>query len=258
MDWFFKFFSNDHALELVLILSFSLLSFVITRKYLLALIKKVASKTKNQWDDIILSKNVFFRLSYLMPAIILHVFSEKVISSLISFDINFLEIDLFKRMLTGYILLVVLFVIDSLLTSFLTIYNNYEISKRIPIKGYLQLVKIFVFCIGAVLVISAILDKSPNIFIGGLSALTAVLLLIFKNSILSLVANIQITTNGLIKVGDWLEIPKFGVDGEVIEISLNTLKIPSFRQRLKLRVFEEICLRTSGELIRKCSSPPPS
>jgi miniconductance mechanosensitive channel len=228
MDWFFKFFSNDHALELVLILSFSLLSFVITRKYLLALIKKVASKTKNQWDDIILSKNVFFRLSYLMPAIILHVFSEKVISSLISFDINFLEIDLFKRMLTGYILLVVLFVIDSLLTSFLTIYNNYEISKRIPIKGYLQLVKIFVFCIGAVLVISAILDKSPNIFIGGLSALTAVLLLIFKNSILSLVANIQITTNGLIKVGDWLEIPKFGVDGEVIEISLNTLKIQNW------------------------------
>ena len=95
MDWFFKFFSNDHGLELVLILSFSLLSFVITRKYLLALIKKVASKTKNQWDDIILSKNVFFRLSYLMPAIILHVFSEKVISSLISFDINFLDLYFF-------------------------------------------------------------------------------------------------------------------------------------------------------------------
>lgn len=228
MDWFYKFFSNDHALELVLILSFSLLSFFITRKYLLALIKKVASKTKNQWDDIILSKNVFSRLSYLMPAIILHVFSEKIISSLVSFNINFLEIDLFKRMLTGYILLVVLFVIDSLLTSFLTIYNNYEISKRIPIKGYLQLAKIFLFCIGAVLVISALLGKSPNIFLGGLSALAAVLLLVFKNSILSLVANIQITTNGLIKVGDWLEIPKFGADGDVIEISLNTLKIQNW------------------------------
>lgn len=109
-----------------------------------------------------------------------------------------------------------------------SIYNQSEISRIRPIKGYLQSIQILASFMGFICILSIMLDKSPLIFLSGLGAMTAVLLLVFKDTILSFVAGVQLTSNDLIRVGDWVEMPQFNADGDVIEIALNTVKVQNW------------------------------
>jgi miniconductance mechanosensitive channel len=108
------------------------------------------------------------------------------------------------------------------------IYESYPISRRRPIKGFIQLAKIAVYIFSAIVVIGILIGESPIILLGGLGAMTAVLLLIFKDTILSLVASIQLTGQDLIRPGDWLEMPQFGADGDVIDVALYTVTVQNF------------------------------
>ena len=105
------------------------------------------------------------------------------------------------------------------------IYERFPVSRRIPIKGYLQLVMLIVSVVGAIFIVSLIVERSPFVLLTGLGALTAVLLLVFKDTILGLVAGVQLVANDMVRPGDWVEMPKYGADGDVIEITLNTVKI---------------------------------
>src|SRR5690606_26425147 len=97
-----------------------------------------------------------------------------------------------------------------------------------PIKGYLQVVKIAVYSVAAILVIAALIDRSPVLLFSGLGAMAAVLMLVFKDAILSLVASVQLTSNDMIRLGDWIEMPDFGADGDVIDIALHTVKVQNW------------------------------
>src|SRR5690606_13411754 len=97
-----------------------------------------------------------------------------------------------------------------------------------PIKGYLQVIKIFVFVIAGVLIIAALVDRSPLLLLSGLGAMSAVMLLVFKDSILSLVASIQLSSYDMLRVGDWIEMPSQNADGDVIDIALNTVKVQNW------------------------------
>ena len=108
------------------------------------------------------------------------------------------------------------------------LYERLPTSKNRPIKGFVQVAKILVLCGAAIIIISILIDESPLLLLSGLGAITAVLLLVFKDTILSLVASVQLTTNDMLRVGDWISMPSMGADGDVIDISLHTVKIQNF------------------------------
>jgi len=127
-----------------------------------------------------------------------------------------------------YIMIVAFSVVNRLLSVFNDIYQTYEISKTKPIKGYVQVAKIIVIIVGAILVFANLMGKSPFILLSGIGALSAVFMLVFKDSLLGLVAGIQLSATEMVRVGDWIEMSKYGVNGDIIDISLNTVTVRNF------------------------------
>ena len=127
-----------------------------------------------------------------------------------------------------YLVFIGLWVIDAIINTGLKLYQHSKLSSKLPLKGVCQALKIVVNASGLIFVLSILLDKSPLYFFSGLGALTAVLLLVFKDAILGLVAGIQLSVNNMIRQGDWIEMPKYGADGDVVEVSLTTVKVQNF------------------------------
>ncbi|WP_449539158.1 mechanosensitive ion channel family protein [Ferdinandcohnia sp. Marseille-Q9671] len=190
----------------------------ITKQVIIRIISRIVTKSKFTWDDMLLERKVFRRLSHIVPAIIIHQFAGTFpnYENLIVMGANI------------YIILVGLLVINSLLDAANDIYQTYEISKTRPIKGYVQVVKIIIITLGVILIIANLMGESPLILLSGIGALSAVFMLVFKDSLLGLVAGIQLTSNDMVRVGDWIEMPKYGADGDIIDISLNTVKVQNF------------------------------
>src|SRR5690606_20316278 len=113
-------------------------------------------------------------------------------------------------------------------------YSTFEISKVRPIKGYIQVVKIFIYIIGAIVIIANLIGESPLILLSGIGALSAVFMLVFRDSLLGLVAGIQLSSNNMVRVGDWIEMPKYKANGDVIDISLNTVKVQNFDKTITM------------------------
>lgn len=226
MDWFIGYGINEGTARnlaagilLLIIVLLSLIVNFITKKIVLRALSHIISNNKVKWDDVMYEKNVFHKLSHIVPALIIYSFApafpEKI--GLV-----------IQRFSSAYIILAGIFVMDALLNSVDDIYRTYEVSKNKPIKGYLQVAKIFVYIIGGILMIATIIGKSPLLLLSGIGALTAVLLLVFKDSLLGLVAGIQLSSNDMVRLDDWIEMPKYGANGTVIDISLNTVKVENF------------------------------
>lgn len=204
------------------VLLLATLSYYISRKILHSLIKRLVRKSTTQLDDILLENRFFRRLSYFVPAIIMYRITPLVISQYTGF------VNLIERISEVYMLFVGVLVIDSFFNSMHQVYLTTEMSKTRPIKGFIQVAKIILYSIVAIILVSWMLGQKPLAIIGGLGALSAVLMLIFKDSILGLVAGIQLTANNMVQIGDWISMPKYDVDGVVTEISLTTVKIQNF------------------------------
>jgi miniconductance mechanosensitive channel len=121
-----------------------------------------------------------------------------------------------------------LFVVDAFLNSVVDIYRTYEFAKRMPIKGFVQVIKIIVALLAFITVLAVVLKKDPSNLIAGMGAMTAIMLLIFKDSILGFVAGIQLSTNKMVHIGNWIEMSKFGADGDVIDITLTSVKVQNW------------------------------
>ncbi|MFC2140055.1 mechanosensitive ion channel family protein [Bacteroidota bacterium] len=200
------------------ILLLAWLSYVITKKFILTAIQKLIKKTKTEYDDILLNKKVLNRLSLILPLIILNEFVY-----LLPFAEEFLS-----RAIESLIVLVIILAIGINLTAFTQIHERLDKYKKHPIKGYVQVVMIILYIWGAILIIGILTGQSPWTLLGGIGALTAVIILIFKDTILSFVASIQISSYDLVQVGDWIEMKKYEVDGDVMDISLNVIKVRNF------------------------------
>ena len=124
-----------------------------------------------------------------------------------------------------YVIVVGLLVLDAALNAADDVYQKFEVARRVPIRGYIQVVKIVAIALGAIVVLSITLGKSPWVLLSGLGALTAVILLIFKDTILGLVAGVQLGANDMVRPGDWIEMKQFGADGDVMEVALTTVKV---------------------------------
>jgi len=212
----------SRGLILVLILCLSFLAYFIAKHFILKGIATVISKTETNWDDVILKKKVFNRIAHLAPAIVIYKF----------ISVPFIGYDWLISVINGaaliYMIIMVMLAVDALLNAFLAIYNTYEVSNRIPIKGFIQVFKIIIYFTSAIFIISILLNKTPIFLFSSLGALTAVLMFIFKDSILGFVAGIQLSANRMVAYGDWIEMPKYGADGEIIDIALTTVKVQNW------------------------------
>ncbi|MCP4703163.1 MAG: mechanosensitive ion channel family protein, partial [candidate division Zixibacteria bacterium] len=174
--------------------------------------------SRTKWDDILAERKVFDRLSHIAPALVIYYMANIFPAGQ----------ETIERVAIIYIILAGVLVYDSFLNAILEIYRNYEISKQKPIKGYIQVVKIITYIFVIIFVIATLMDRSPLVLLSGLGAMTAILMLIFKDSILGLVAGIQLSFNDMIRIDDWIEMPAFGADGDVIDITLNTVKVQNW------------------------------
>ncbi|GKV68406.1 membrane protein [Sporosarcina sp. NCCP-2716] len=195
-----------------------LIANLITKKVLIRLITHFLKKHRFRWDEYLLKRNVFRVMSHFVPALIIY-------SSAPAFPAYQHAIE--TAALT-YLVVVMLVAISRLLSVLNDIYQTYDISKTKPIKGYIQVIKLVVIIVGVIIVIARWVGESPAILLSGIGALSAVFLLVFKDSLLGLVAGIQLSANDMVRVGDWIEMPNYEADGEVIDISLNTVMVQNF------------------------------
>ncbi|HHV99238.1 MAG TPA: mechanosensitive ion channel [Clostridiaceae bacterium] len=208
----------SYGVAIVIIIFVSLLTDLITKKFLLKIVRIYIIKSKAKWDDLLLKKRVFEQLAHIPPVLIIHAFAPV-----------FPAVDTWiQRIAFSYIIINIVLAINKILDVVNDVYSTYEISKTRPIKGYLQVVSIFISATATVIIISVLIERSPWILLSGIGAATAVLMLIFQNSILGIVASIQLTTNNMVQIGDWIEMPSHGADGDVIDISLHTVKVQNW------------------------------
>ncbi|MFK0525997.1 mechanosensitive ion channel family protein [Paenibacillus illinoisensis] len=214
----------SNIIMVIFIAVVSILANYIAKRIVLKTIHHIVNNNRYKWGHIIVEKKLFHKLSHLVPAIIIY-YSAYVFPSYQA---------LIEKAAMTYMIVVTITVFNALLNVFDDIYRSYEVSKIRPIKGYIQVAKIILFIIGGIIVISSLIGQNPLIILSGLGALSAVLMLVFKDSILGLVAGVQLSSNDMVRVGDWIEMPKYNADGDVIDITLNTVKVRNFDKTITM------------------------
>jgi miniconductance mechanosensitive channel len=197
-------------------------------------VRRFAARTESTWDDRLLEFKVLSRVSHAVPAIIMYYgigaavgMTQPEITEAV--DTVALAALLTQRVALSVIALSIAFAFNGFLGAVNAIYNDtYAEARNRPIKGYLQVVGLIVWLGAVVSVFSILADRSPIVFLSGLGALTAVLMLVFRDTILSLVASLQIMSNDMIRIGDWVEMPQANADGDVLDIALHTVKIQNW------------------------------
>ncbi len=199
-------------------------SYLISTKILIRLISNFFKKTSTKLDDILIEQGFLNRLSNLIPLIIFYNLFNYIYGDYL----------IVNRLAQALIAIVMILSINSLLNTLNEIYNQSKYSDKINIKSYFQIIRLVLNLSGLIIVISIFSGQSPFYLLSGLGALTAVLMLVFKDTILSFVSSIQISSNDLFKVGDWVEAPQFGADGDVIDIGLHTIKIQNWDKTISI------------------------
>ena len=212
-------FSVGVASAIVLL---SVIADLIAKKYLLGALALIIQKSRFKWDDVLLRKKVFNRIAHIAPAAVIYLLSPLAFSGLPLINA------LLQDMTIIYMIVIGVMIADSFLNSMHDIYKTTELAESFPIKGIVQALKLVLYLLGGLFVLSAITSKAPVFFLSGLGALTAVLMLIFKDAILGFVAGIQLSANNMVREGDWIEMPQFGADGDVIDVSLTTVKVQNW------------------------------
>lgn len=210
------------SLGLLALVVTALLTDVLAKRQLVWAIHRLSSRTNQIWDDALVDQGVFARLAQVIPALVFY-FGIPLIRNLPEGLIT-----LCQNVAAAYAILMIALALTALLSAAGTIYEQYPVSNERPIKGYLQVAKIVVFILTAVLVLAVLMERSPALLLSGIGAMTAILLLIFKDTILALVASVQLTSLDMVRVGDWLEMPQSNADGDVIDIDLHTVKVQNW------------------------------
>ena len=220
---------NPYIILLISIL-FAYLLFLVTNRIILRSIAKIFRRTSTTFDDILLEQKVFHKLPYLIPLIFLYSLRDVVPF--------FKSVD---RFIIALIALIILVSLNALINAINDVYKKSRFADKLNIKSYAQVVKLIINSVGIIIIAALLAGKSPIYFLSGLGALTAVLILVFKDTILSLVSSVQISSNDLFKIGDWIEAPQFGADGNVIDIALHSVKVQNWDKT--------ICVVPTNQLI---------
>lgn len=210
------------TLGIVLLGALAWLANFVAKQVILRGVSVVVRRTSFQWDDMMLKAGVFTRLSHLAPALAINAFGPDVLGET-------------PAVLAGvhaavnvYLTIIWVAVFFAFLDGLLLLSHEREDSGRMPVKGFVQAVKLVASLLALILILATLLDKSPLYLLSGLGALTAVLLLVFRDALLGFVAGIMISVNQMVRIGDWIEMPKAGADGFVTDVSLTTVKVQNW------------------------------
>jgi len=198
------------------------LSLLIIRKILVAGIRRFVAASDTKWDDRLVDARFFIRVGLMVPALV----ARSGIQLVPGLDERIVA--LVTRLTSAALVLLFALSINAALNATNEIYSRFEKYRSRPIKSYVQLLNMIVGGIAAVVIVATLFDKSPLIFLSGIGAMTAVLLLVFKDTILSLVASVQLTAQDMVRVGDWIEMPQCGADGDVVDAQLHTVTVQNW------------------------------
>ena len=191
----------------------------ICRKTIIPLIRKLTSKTQSTWDDYLLSDKVLDNVCHLIPPVVFYALIPLAFSA----ESNLLA--LLLKACHIYIVVIAMKLVCAVITSLYTISSEHEKLKNHSLKGFYQMLKLLVVCVGSIVIIGELIGKNPITILAGLGAGAAVLMLVFQDTIKGLVAGIQLVANDMVRVDDWITMPKYGADGDVMEVSLTTVKV---------------------------------
>lgn len=197
-------------------------------------VRRITSRTRSTWDDRLSERKVFVRIARVVPAIVVYYGAGPALglseASLVPPEGALALLwTVLRRLAAAYVVLTLARAFKAFLDAVNDIYNEaYTDAKSRPVKGYLQVASLLAYIAAAIVAVAILLDQSPMVFLTGLGALTAVLLLVFKDTILSLVASVQIMSDDMIRIGDWVSMPQANSDGDVIDIALHTVKVQNW------------------------------
>lgn len=202
----------------------SYMAYLLTKNIVVKALNKIIQKSTTTLDDILVEKSVFNKLAYIAPVLVLYYFSYLMpVGEAI-----------LHRIFLSIIILLLLLTLGAVLEVVNEIYKRTGLAEHLHIKSYIQIIKLILYILGSIIIIAVLMGKSPWILVSGIGAMTAVLLLVFKETLLSFVASLQISSGNLIRIGDWIEVPKFGADGDVIDIALHTVKIQNWDKTITI------------------------
>ena len=184
-------------------------------------LERLSSLTNQHWDNVLVEKHVFQRLLNFVPLILIYVLTSPILAGTELLALS-------QTLINVLFLLAAMLTVDALLSALLAIYSSSGISKEISITPFVQVLKLALYFVSGILLLSLLLQKTPLYFLSGLGALTAVLMFVFKDILMGFVAGIQLIANKMVAPKDWIEMPKYGADGDVIEITLTTVKVQNF------------------------------
>ncbi|MBC8618024.1 mechanosensitive ion channel family protein [Parabacteroides faecis] len=214
----------DNLIVLLLVIAVTVGIDYTCRYIFLGLFKRFAKRTRNQWDDLIVERKIINKLMHLIPAILVYIMLPLALPRA---EMPTL-LGILQMVCSIYIVAVILRFINAALNLLLEIYNRKEAFKNKPLKGFVQIIQVLVFFVGFIIIISILIGKSPATLFAGLGASAAILMLVFKDTILGFVAGIQLSANDMLRPGDWITMTKYGADGTVIEVTLNSIKVRNF------------------------------
>ncbi|WP_068546274.1 mechanosensitive ion channel family protein [Thalassotalea crassostreae] len=210
------------AIGLSILLTLCWLSFYVARNQVLHFVHKIVTRSSNQIDDLLVSHKVFVRIAWLVPAILLLALLPLFVGDS---PLLIIGITVFAKVA---IAIQVARSLSALLNVTNSMFQESSKERYLPLNATIQLLKLAIYMVAIILAISIVIDRSPIYLLSGLGALTAVLLLVFQDTIKGLVASIQISANKMVAPGDWIEMPQYGADGDVQEIALNTVKVQNW------------------------------
>ncbi len=181
-------------------------------------------RTKNQWDDLIFDTRIVPRLAHLSPVVVISLLEPILFGSV---ELDGLRVFI-QQFLTIYVIITIILIFHAILDFGHAVFLRHPSSKNLPVKGIVQAIKLISVMVGVILVIAEVIGESPLYLFSGLGAMTAVLLLVFREAILGFVAGIQLAANNLVRPGDWIEMPKYGADGDVVDVTLTTVLVQNW------------------------------
>ncbi|WP_068689035.1 mechanosensitive ion channel family protein [Culturomica massiliensis] len=209
----------EFTIRILFIAIVAWLTYFIARKWLAKIVVKLAGRTDTRWDDLMFDQRFFNYFAFFITPIVIR---------MVSFQIGLEYLVVINKVIDIWIVFAVAFLLSVVMDGVNRIYNSYPVARNRPIKVFIQVIKIFVYCVVTVIVFSIILGKDPEALLVGLSAFAAVLMLIFKDAILGFVAGVQLIANKMVNLGDWIVMPSANADGEVLEINLTTVKVQNW------------------------------
>jgi miniconductance mechanosensitive channel len=210
------------AMEMLIVFVGAATLYILVKKVLLFISDKVIAQSDSKLDDVFVKWGVLRRTAFLAPVLVVYKFAPLVLQEYQSASL------LITTLAAIWLIILVAMVVTAILDALSEIYHSFPISQQVPIQSFVQVAKLVVYFFTFILISSLLLGESPIKLIAGMGAMTAVLMLVFKDSILGFVAGLQLSLNKMVSLGDWVEIPQHNADGDILEIGLTTVKVRNF------------------------------